>query len=217
MDGSSELEFALALPIFLLSVLTTVQVALMVNARLIVDYATFCAARAAVVWLPQNTRTEPPFVLLPVESDQSEKRARIERAARLAVLPISPRISRFRFGLSLPAATQQFDGASLARLVTAADRTVGARIDPLRLGAAAVDKWIYAASFTEVSLQDDCGQPRDQGVLCTVTARVTHKFEMAVPFAGPALGSMFGERYVPIIGGFYVPISADYTLMVAPS
>ncbi len=215
--GTSELEFTIALPVFLVSVLTVVQVALMVNAYLVVDYAAYCAARSAAVWLPQSTPGEPERQLAADEEDTSEKRSRIRRAAAIAVLPIAPRLSRFRPWLTIPAPPQPIDAATLARLAAVRPQD-GATLTPGRLAFALLEKWPYAWWGTEVSLRDDHGNPATSFAdSTTVTARVTHKFEMAVPFAGPALGYALGDRYIRFIGSFYLPITTSYTLMLAAS
>jgi hypothetical protein len=72
--GTVMLDFGLTFPLFVGIVLVVVQLALLVNARLVVSYAAFAAARSAVVWLPEGT-----------EAGQQHA----ERAAALACLPIS--------------------------------------------------------------------------------------------------------------------------------
>jgi hypothetical protein len=211
--GTAELEFALAMPVFLVSVLTTVQIALMVNAELVVDYAAFCAARSAAVWVPQDTGSEPANS---VGDEGSEKWTRIKHAATISVLPIAPRMSTFLFGFfgPGPSASAPIDSGALARLASAADVQRGAGIDYFRLGRDVVDKFLYADQYTTVELLDASGRvarafPGDS----PITARVTHKFEMNVPLAGHLLGAAFGSRYISFIGPFYIPISATYTLM----
>jgi len=207
--GTSELEFALAFPVFLVSVLVTVQVALMVNANLIVDYAAFCAARSAVVWIPREAPGEGPNQVSPPGS-RSEKRTRIERAAVLAVTPISPRLSRVRFGLNIPRDAPPFTRDALADLAALGDAPAS-RQTSLRMGMAVADKWAYASYFTTVDLLNGSGSVAN-AFDRVVTARVTHDMEMAVPFAGPMMGMAFGHRYLPFVGGYCVPISAAYTL-----
>jgi hypothetical protein len=65
--GTAVLDFVLTLPFFAMSVMIVVQTALLVNARLLVGYAAFAAARSAVV-----------------------SREHATDAAALACLPISP-------------------------------------------------------------------------------------------------------------------------------
>lgn len=216
--GTTELEFALALPVFLVSVLTVVQMALMVNATLVVDYAAFCAARSAAVWLPQDTPGEAAHTIAATPSNASAKWTRIRGAAVLAVTPISPRITSFRFGIVSPPERTPVDGTTLAKLARAADVAANRPVDWARVALDAANKSVYADWFTQVDLVDSRGRSQrqfaDGG---TVTAMVTHDFEMAVPLAGPGIGAVFGKRYIPVIGGYYVPISSSYTLQVAHS
>ncbi|MGH9384807.1 MAG: TadE/TadG family type IV pilus assembly protein [Vicinamibacterales bacterium] len=217
--GTSEMEFTLALPVFLTSALTTVQLALMLNASLVVDYAAYCAARSAAVWVPQDLPDEPADIIAdPNDDDGSEKWTRIRRAATLAVTPISPRLSRFRFGFSQPPSGDPVDGAALARLASAGTDSLGRLPNLAQLGVVVVDKWLYAALFTDVALEGTDGEPVvDFSTTPTVTARVTHKFEMAVPLAGALIGAAVGERYLWLVGGYYVSLSASYTLVRARS
>jgi hypothetical protein len=215
--GSSELEFALALPWFLVSVLVTIQMTLMVNAMLVVDYAAFCAARSAAVWLPQTVPNEAANSIAPPDDTDSEKWSRIRRAASLSCIPISPRLSSFAGGfLQLPAAAitaEQFQA-----LAALGDPMPGQTISPLRLGIDTLDKWFYSALFTDVSLYGQDGMPRTDFPGDTpVTARVAHKFYMNVPFAGPLMGRVFGHRYFWLIGPYYVELSSSYTLQMAHS
>jgi hypothetical protein len=218
-QGTTELEFALALPIFLVSVLVTVQVAMMVNANLVVDYAAFAAARSAAVWIPRDTGEEPRNAVAPARrSGMSGKWRHIRAAGTMACMPISPRISSFRFGFATSPGAMDLSGDALAQLAAKAEVQPDTGVNWLRLGADAVNKWVYAVNYTQVELVDDDGNARttfeSNG---PVTVRVTHDFEMAVPYAGPLLGSMFGDRYLGWFGGYYVPISAQYTLMVWPA
>jgi hypothetical protein len=210
--GTSELEFALALPFFLISVLTTVQMALMVNAALVVDYAAFCAARSAAVWVPQTLPDEPANTMADPEQNDSEKWRRIRGAATIACTPIAPRLSQFAFGF-LPRPPVAI-GAAFRELSTINGTNVGGLSLPL--GVDALDKWLYADLYTDVALLDGGGEaslqfPAD----APITARVTHRFYMNVPFAGQAIGAVVGDRFLWFLGPYYVPVSASYTLMAA--
>lgn len=222
--GTSELEFALAFPVFLAMVLITIQMALLVNATLVVDYAAFCAARSAAVWLPQDLPGEGTYSVANPDRSDSEKWSRIRGAATLATLPLSPRLTgiiRMVLPFGPPVAPSQFGG--LAQLA-AAGAGSGSGVNYARLALDALDKWPYAASFTDVELIDQSGASRTEFPAdSVVTARVTHDFYMNVPFAGVTIGAILGRRYVsyslgPItfgVGPYYVPVSAFYSLAVA--
>jgi len=224
VSGTAEMEFVLAFPMFVATLMVTAQVALMINATLIVDYAAFCAARSAAVWLPQNLSAREPANTIEAHEDytwmaRSEKWRRIHRAAVMAAIPISPRASRFTFGIDFSKAEPlPITGDTLQSLASKADAQLryGATIGQITL--AVLDKWPYAYLGTNVDLLDASGHVAGK-FDGTVTARVTHNFEMAVPYAGPLLGKAFGSRYLEYkgigIGGYYVPISAAYTLALA--
>lgn len=72
--GTVMLDFILTFPLFVIIVLTVVQLALLINARLVVSYAAFAAARSAVVWLPEGIGAAQEHA---------------ERAAALACIPVS--------------------------------------------------------------------------------------------------------------------------------
>src|SRR4051794_24871538 len=56
--GLSE-ELVLVFPFFVLFLGMTIQMALLFNARLMVNYAAFVAGRSASVWIPAKTGSEP--------------------------------------------------------------------------------------------------------------------------------------------------------------
>lgn len=87
--GSLALEFALVFPVFITLVLMLIQWVLLVNARVVVSYAVYCAARSAVVTIPTVLGSEEANRL------GEEKEREIAAAAAIACLPISPRIGSF--------------------------------------------------------------------------------------------------------------------------
>ena len=75
VSASAVLDFTLVFPIFTMVILVLIQLALLINARLVVNYAAYAACRSAVVWLEQG------------EAIAQEK---AEQAAAVGCLPISP-------------------------------------------------------------------------------------------------------------------------------
>jgi hypothetical protein len=82
--GTVIAEFALVLPLVLLVMSMIVQLALIANAALVVRYATFSAARSAIVNLDSRFKSFQPA---PEWVDKTEP----ERAAHLVLAAISPR------------------------------------------------------------------------------------------------------------------------------
>src|SRR5687767_6764145 len=121
--GTAALEFAVAFPFFLMAVLMTVQSALLLNAYVVVDYAAFCAARSAAVWVPTDLSGEAAYALGGTDATTSEKLRRVHTAAVLAVLPISPRATTFRFGLIPRRASGPAHPDAVRELASAVSRT----------------------------------------------------------------------------------------------
>ncbi|MBN1941804.1 MAG: pilus assembly protein [Phycisphaerae bacterium] len=89
-EGTAIIEFAMVLPIALAIVLMMIQASLLMGGFLCVNYASYCAARAAVVFVPDVMSDEPTNVLADYfDPDVSEKLARIRQAAVWAVMPVS--------------------------------------------------------------------------------------------------------------------------------
>jgi hypothetical protein len=215
--GTTELEFALAFPFFLMTCLVTVQSALLMNATLIVDYAAFTAARSAAVWLPQDQPGEGAYVIAADAESRSPKWTRIHNAATIACVPISPRATGVLAALGLAGGAAAFNVGDIASLASFAGQ--GA-VEFTRLTLEMVDRVPYASLATTVDLETDDGRAQRQFAAGgTVKARVTHRFYMNVPFAGAALGAVLGRRFIVFagfgIGPYYVPVSSAYTLQVA--
>ena len=75
-SGQAMVEFAVVFPVLFLLFLTILQTAMLLTARQMVNYAAFCSARSAIVWIPEDAGVAP---------------AKIKRAAVIACIPISPR------------------------------------------------------------------------------------------------------------------------------
>ena len=84
--GTIIIEFTLVLPILLMLSLILLQSALVLSGHLCVTYAGFCAARSAIVQIPQNYTDEPANYL--DTSSNSRKMTNILTAAYWAVLPV---------------------------------------------------------------------------------------------------------------------------------
>lgn len=89
-DGTAILEFALVLPIALGIVLLMIQASLLMGGFLCVNYAGYCAARAAVTYVPAALNRESANEVDDYsDPEASEKLSRIHQAAVWAVMPVS--------------------------------------------------------------------------------------------------------------------------------
>lgn len=111
------LSFVLTLPLFIMVMMFIVQVSQLMIANVVVQYAAYAAARAAIVWIPAQLGEEAPNfmgttvtqgegpasgtpspgdappgtgVATPILAEQSPKLTKIAMAAKWACVPISP-------------------------------------------------------------------------------------------------------------------------------
>ena len=151
-SASAVLDFTLVFPIFTMVILVLIQLALLINARLIVNYAAYAACRSAVVWLERG------------EAIAQEK---AEQAAAVGCLPIAPGRSTWGGLVAAPKVAPLYlhgrvGGGGLARRI-----------------ARGGSKLANAERSTRVEI--DCPEgaldPHDP-----VTVTVEHDFYLSVPY-----------------------------------
>jgi len=94
--GTAAVEMAFVFPLALMIFMIITQAALLFNANVLVHYATFAAARVAVVTVPMTIGGEDDKRVWPCTADTqgpSEKIEMMRQAAVLALLPISSELS----------------------------------------------------------------------------------------------------------------------------
>jgi len=96
--GTAAIEMALLFPFALMVFLTVTQAALLFNANMVVHYAAFSAARMATVVVPMEINDEYRNLVYGPNQGTSEKREMIRRAAVLALVPISARLTSSQMG-----------------------------------------------------------------------------------------------------------------------
>jgi hypothetical protein len=95
-SGQAMTEVAVSFPVLLITTLILMQLALMYQAKNVVTYAAFAAARAAIVWIPAEADSEAKHQINIGGGDKWDK---IHQAAAMACVPISPRASVVLDGL----------------------------------------------------------------------------------------------------------------------
>jgi hypothetical protein len=236
-SGASVIEFALVLPLLLTILLLVFQIALLVQAKFVVNYAAFCATRSAIVTIPAKiystqTRRYEKSNTLQLNSPASPKMNIIRRAAALPVTAISPPFSPelwVHTGAPLP------NRAYLAPLLMVAGlfpfstpegKYVSGEL-PLRAGYAYDrDNTSVAVSIAggggggggEPVVENgqivQSGQRRDFADHALVTARVTYRYYLTVPVAGRLLGTPYRGGWLGYLTGtgWYYPVTEQYTL-----
>lgn len=172
-EGGALIEFALVLPIAMSLVLLLAQASFLMVGHLCVQYSAYCAARAAIVAIPDDlTRLggEAQNYVEPLP-DNSVKQGRILRAAIWAVMPIS-------------CSTRDQAPASKPELIDGLEEffTAYGKPTPGWVRANLERKWQYASDHTFVELappisSDLYGEAED------IQVTVRHTFYLSVPVA----------------------------------
>ena len=181
LDGQSGvaiLEFVMVMPIALFLVLMMAQSALLLVGHMTVNYASYCAARSAIVIVPldrTDVTGEPPNVLdMDAHHDYTAKHDAIRQAAIWAVLPISSSSRRLADGGSdvLEKGLQEiFD-------------TYGRGQVPRWMFRLLERKLTYADEYTEVWLDEPANGSGFYGDGEVLVTYVRHTFYLSIPYAG---------------------------------
>lgn len=186
-EGTAMLEFALALPIALILVMIMAQSALLMVGNLCVHYASYCAARCAVVTVPQpggyvtKGGFQEPTGVNELQSGDQVKGPRILAAAVWAVLPVSCSSTDVPESIDTPVLT-----AGLQSYFTRYGGTT-----PYWVTAHLGRKLSYALANTQVEVKPPLNGPAF-GPREDIEVVVRHNFYMAIPYANrlfAALGS----------------------------
>jgi len=172
-DGGAIIEFALVLPFAMALVLLLAQSSFLMVGHLCVQYSAYCAARTAIVAIPDDLAKFGGEAQNYVEPDpnSSVKQRRILRSALWAIMPIS-------------CSTGDQQKADLPELVSGLEEffTAYGTETPGWVRANLERKWQYANDYTFVELApplsgDLYGDAED------IQVSVRHTFYLAVPVA----------------------------------
>jgi hypothetical protein len=230
--GSASVEMVLVFPFFYLFLAVTIQMALLMQARLVVNYAAFMAARSASVWIPARLPDEPANSLrlrdqapdkggdAPALAKPQEKLDRIRGAAVMACAPISPSIQLWWrdyansftvFGRHMRPGL--LDIANRGLKLADSVFNFGGPLLFLRL----LPRWAYSSLFTQVTFNDNPTAETIDFSKGDIKVTVEHQFYVTVPF----VGHLVGKSYTDLLEGwsfslisanlFYVPVSESYT------
>jgi hypothetical protein len=170
-EGGAMIEFVMVLPIALMLVLIMAQSSLLMVGNLCVNYSAYCAARSAIVTIPDDLSPGEPPNYVDGRPDSSAKRRRILLAAAWAVLPVSCSIRE----------QSEAGGLELMEGLEKFFKTYN-RKPPGWIRAHLGRKLRYALDHTSVDLAppengDTYGPAED------IHVSVDHTFYLAVPYA----------------------------------
>jgi len=168
--GQAMTEFVIAFPVLLLLVLAIIQLALLYNAKQVVTYASFMAARSAAVYPNQ--------------------RFMAEYAARLACVPISASTGQMIKKSIHPGSSAGTDAETKGLAVMQIFQDLpGAGGMALQIA----DKYAYSYLFTKVRFLDDQGEEmeleRQLQVGEQFTVEVTHWYTLIIPLVNRILAT----------------------------
>lgn len=199
-DGTAIIEFALIFPLLLMVALLLAQSSLLMGGFLCVNYASYTAARSAVVMVPQDLSDEPRNFVDLLAPGNSEKLDHIHLAAVWAVLPIGD--GSYDAGSAYGAALSE----NLAELYSQYGRE-----PPRWTGQRIAAKLAYAEEHTSVVLSP----PTDpetlldtgEGLLQVyapnedLTVRVRHDLYLAIPYADRILARLDDDHAIELPDG----------------
>ncbi|MCX5866454.1 MAG: pilus assembly protein [Proteobacteria bacterium] len=168
--GQAMVEFAIAFPVLLLLVLAIIQLALLFNAKQVVTYAAFTAARSAAVY--------------------PNKRFKAVYAARLACVPISASTGQMIKSLINPGSSgntgAEAKGFEASQVFQGLPGAGGMALQ-------IADKYAYSYLFTKVRFLDDQGEEmeleRQLKVGEQFTVEVTHWYTLIIPLVNRILAT----------------------------
>jgi hypothetical protein len=183
-SGQAMTEVAVSFPILLVTTLGLMQLALLYQAKNYVTYAAFAATRAAIVWIPAEADGEGKHQ---INTDGGEKLDKIQQAAAMAVVPVSPRA-----GVVLDGIPFLGDLLSSVSGLAASLGSVGEAADN------GIQRYAYAAFATDVVLYKggNDGLAEQSGTVTwnwpeesDVGVRVWHRYYLPIPVANRFFGS----------------------------
>jgi hypothetical protein len=217
--GNVVLQFVLLLPLLLTTLLVTLQIALIVQAKFVVNYAAFCAVRSAVVVIPAGVRSKATGEIekagiINTEDRSSPKLRIIRRAAALACAGISPPASpglTARVGF-VPDLTHTLELEKVSLLFAA---NVGATNVSQQLVARA--PYALADDNTKVSVSLQSARQGEEPYVI-ITAHVSYRYYLTVPIADRLFGKAFFGPGLFGRSAFFISVEEEYSLpaSVAP-
>lgn len=208
--GAAATELAVSLPVLMLLILGSMQLALLYTAKLEIDYAAFTAARAGSVLIGEDLGDEPAGCI-GGDLATSEKLQKIKLAAVIPAIAVSPRIDDYgsylgaTFQASLNALVERVPGtigpfSTFNFVFSPEDETLsvargldadGSRDARIRLAA----KLPYAYLATGVEVRSPgaggCAQPGSRSIsrMQDMTVDVVFLYFCSIPVAGRVFGS----------------------------
>lgn len=193
-EGTAIIEFVLVMPIVLTLSLIMAQSSLLLGGNLCVHYAAYCAARTAIVQVPNNIDPlEPPNYVL--NDPNSTKMYAIRLSAIWAVLPVSSSSK------DLPEADAAVLSGALSSYFSRHGRPRPGWARPDYLGR----KLSYAIDYTDVELDEPIGYTVIDGETYygpgeDLRVTVRHMLYLSVPYANRIFAELLDPQHGQKLG-----------------
>ncbi len=209
-SGQAMTEVAISFPVLLITTLILMQLALMYQARNVVTYAAFSAARAAIVWIPATAEGEGKHQ---INIGGGPKWDKIHQAAAMACVPISPRAGVVLDGLPFIGDIIA-DAFAVFSSMMASFGLAGEYTDN------ALQRYAYSTFATEVKLYKatETGFEEQSGNITwsypnggDVGVRVRHRYYLPIPVVNRIIGE---DWSIVDMGPFFsLDLPGEYTFI----
>ena len=209
-SGQAMTEVAVSFPVLLITTLILMQLALMYQAKNVVTYAAFSAARAAIVWIPATAEGEGKHT---ITIDGGDKWDKIHQAAAMACVPISPKASVVLDGLPF-----------VGDIIADAFSVFSSMMSGLGLAGEYVDnglqRYAYSTFATEVKLYKatESGFEEQSGTVTwgypnggDVAVRVRHRYYLPIPVVNRIIGDDWS--IIDMSPFFSIDLPGEYTFI----
>lgn len=169
------LSLALLTPLYTLMICFLIELTLMLNVQIGVDYAAYCAARSAIVWLPAEVTPD---------SSQAQLAEMVHLAAAQGLTPYAPSHDKHRRSDGGRAPVGDADYlAAYDQLVTTGQHQQATYVQK---------KYQYALAATQVEFDPPLNAIFSQSNSVDQVIKVTVRYEM--PFNTPGVGLILGRK-----------------------
>jgi hypothetical protein len=199
--GTAIIEFALVMPFILMLSLLMIQSSMLMGGYLCVNYASYCAARSAVVQIPRDREgeypSEPRNALALLSSTGGAAEGKIESIHAAAVWAVVP-VGDGSYSGSSPF------GGRLAEGVQDLYAQYG-RSGPGWISTRLQAKCAYAEENTTVTVEPD-SSPQGIGLTYVgpdedIRVRVVHNLYLSIPYANVVLARLDGDNAISLGDG----------------
>jgi hypothetical protein len=201
-SGNVIIEFAMLIPVILVLSLLMLQSSMLMGGYMTVHYSSYCAARAAIVYVPEDYTdlSGEGWNVVDIYGGSSQKMSRIRDAAIWAVMPVSDATYESE------SSRADFLSSGLKDLYSAYGKEAPKWVDSFL-----AKKFAYAEENTTVDLDPPLDGMRF-GEHEDLHVTVRHNLYLNVPYAGAILGALDPDGVELANGKYAIRVEVPCTL-----